>query len=142
MKRPTMVREQLSHDSCRIRIHSINARNGDPRGGWYRQIGAKEGMIERSLERWHDHWHQKKYETHKTRIIFDRWSGAESRIYESTRQRYIETKGLDVANEFYPEYETIEHDSVWDFFDYIGYNYKDKKVSNTDTLIFIKEKNK
>ena len=141
MARPTMVQEKLNPNSCKIRIHLINARNGNSRGGWYRQIGAKEGMIERSLERWYDHWHEKKYKTHETSVRFQRWNDSEARIYESSRQRYIETRGLEIADELYPEYETIEHDSVWDFFDYIGYDYKNKKVGNTDTLIFINARN-
>lgn len=106
-----------------LKIHVINV-DDNPRGGWYRQIGAAEGMINRSLNRWCNHWlycprpngkpvRNGVLRFGRTDMLDGRWCGEEITIPE------------------------VHHDSVWDFFDSIGYNHKDKRVSNTDAKLII-----
>lgn len=142
MKRDTMVREMIQDGSHDFRVHLIHISEDHKKGGFYRQTRALSGMIDRSLDRWCDYWNKCKSEDFNTMVIFDRWTKANSNVLAYSRNKHIEKEGLDSANIYYPEYETIEHESVWDFFYYIGYDYKNKKVSNTDTLIHIEKRNK
>tara|TARA_Y100000588_G_scaffold71880_4_gene74023 strand:- start:19081 stop:19506 length:426 start_codon:yes stop_codon:yes gene_type:complete len=140
MQRVSMVKEYTSILGDTFKVHVITVKNGNKRGGSYRQIRAKEGMIERSHDRWFDHWYQKKLTTHHSLTRFDRWTNADDSIYIKARERMAKREGVEVALENYPTYEVVEHDSVWDFFDHIGYDHKNKKVSNIDSLLIIKER--
>lgn len=140
MQRVSMVKEYTSILCDDFKVHVINFQDGNKRGGWYRQTRAKEAMIERSLDRWYEYWNKKKSKTHNSTIRFERWTNADDSIYIKARERMAKREGVEVALENYPIYEVIEHDSVWDFFDYIGYGHKNKKVSNIDSLLIIKER--
>lgn len=140
MQRVSMVREYTSILGDTFKVHIITAEDGNKRGGWYRQTRAKEAMIERSHDRWFDHWYQNKRKTHHSTTRFDRWTTADESIYIKARERMARQEGVEIAIENYPTYEVVEHDSVWDFFDHIEYDHKNKKVSNIDSLLIIKER--
>lgn len=106
-------------------IHHIKIADGDKRGGWYRQVLAMEGLHNRGLNRWYHHWyikHHKEYPDSSVR--FRRYDGVEERMLQH----------LGVEREKPLE---VHHDSIWDFMDYIGYDHKDKKVSNTDKHLIV-----
>mgnify|MGYP000395044004 CR=1 FL=1 len=140
MNRKIMIKEKLDIESSAIKIHIINMKEDSHIGGVYRQISASEGMIERSSKRWYYHWSKKKYNTHCSQIRFDRWREDDERYYNETKKRMLGILDKEAFENLYPEIIEKHHNSVWDFFDYIGYDYKNKKVANTDKLIFIKEK--
>lgn len=143
MQRETMVKESLfdeSGDLTGYMVHKINSRDGDPRGGWYRQIGAKEGLVERTLKRWYYHWHHKKSSEYNSSVKYSRFFQSDMKSHAGTRARYMKLLDThDVTKEeidkLCPELQFMEHDSVWAFFDHIGYNHKDKRVSYTDKFI-------
>ena len=139
--RTIMIKENLSLDNSNSIIHVITV-GDNPSGGWYRQVGASEGMIERSAKRWFNHWHNKKFNTHDSQIRFDRWRKNDEQYYLNRRTEFLANK-TDINNEmikFYPKLIKKHHDSVWDFFNSINYCHKDKTTKNTDTLILIREK--
>lgn len=110
-------------------VHHIKISDGEPRGGWYRQVTALSGMLHRSLNRWCEHWYHspKRYEVYRSLTRFDRYSVMDAHR-ESEEASYREIKD-------------IHHESLWAFFDFIGYDHKDKRVSNTDKhLILIKKR--
>ncbi len=144
MDRPTMVKETLFDESGNMTgylIHKINSRDGDPRGGWYRQIGAKEGLIERTLKRWYYHWNHKKHHEYNSSVKYSRFFEPDIKIHNASRERFMKLlEGRDGVTQeqidkLCPELQFMEHDSVWTFFDLIGYNHKDKRVSYTDQFI-------
>jgi hypothetical protein len=140
MKRTVMIKENTEISGSGITIHIIEMKDDNPRGGSYRQLSASEGMIERSGIRWYNHWYIKNGKTHLSKVKYDRWRNNDEELRLEQHKRYEELMGVDNALIHFPKIKKLSHHSVWDFFDYIGYSYKDKKTSNTDTLIMIKEK--
>ena len=139
MKSVVMIKETLCIGDPKFIIHVINV-DDNVRGGWYRQKTSKEGMIERSIHRWHDFWHTKKYKSYKSQIRFSRWHDDDAEAHFNVRKRYIRLFGDAKAFQLYPEIVSVDHDSVWDFYDSINYDHRNKKVANTDTLILISER--
>lgn len=139
MKSTSMIKQIMNENGSSIVIHLINKEENE-RGGWYKQVTAQEAMIERLSKRWSNHWYDKKYKTHKTRVKFNRWQDHDEDVHLEQKKRCAKYMGVEDLEKMYPTLVKINHDSVWDFFDYIGYDYKNKKVSNIDTLIFISEK--
>lgn len=130
-----MIKEFFNND-IGFKIHVINISNDNHKGGWYSQIGAAEGMIERSGKRWFKYWN-KKNDKFKSQVKFDRWRENDEKTYLKMQSNFFEKYNKKEGIKVFPEFDKIEHDSVWDFFEYIDYDYKNKKVSNTDTLIHI-----
>ena len=138
MKRTYMIKEFIKNeDSNEYVVHIINTEDNYPKGGWYRQITALEGMIERASKRWFDFWNGK--ENYKSFVRFSRWNKTEEKIYLKQRESYIKLFNKEETDKLFPELNKINHNSVWDFFEYIDYDHKNKKVSNMDKLIIIKK---
>lgn len=140
MKRTYMIKEFIKNeDSNEYVVHIINTEDNNPNGGWYRQITALEGMVERSSKRWFDFWNGRK--NYKSFVRFDRWNKTEEKIYLEQREKYIKLFNKEETDKLFPELNKINHNSVWDFFEYIDYDHKNKKVSNIDKLIITKKLN-
>jgi len=101
--------EELNTDNT-INVHIINIEDGNPRGGWYWQMLSFNGFIDRAIKRFCEKW----VGIGRHLCRFDRYSLSGSKIRE-----------------------TITHDSVWDFYDYINYDYKNKKKSYIDKHLII-----
>lgn len=113
-------------------IHTIKVPDEHPRGGWYRQMTSFSGFHHRALNRWHDYWREKYYDTHpNARIRFHDWDEVSEGIWEDARK---------ANNIEWPEPIEITHESMWDFYDYIGYNHKNKSVKQIDEILIIGNK--
>ena len=141
MRRTKYIKEKIEHGSFKIKIHKINI-DSETKGGWVKQSISIQCLLDRSLNRWFTHWKKKKSKTHNSSLRFTQWSKLEGEQYQKNRDECITNSGIEKANLMYPIFETFEHKSVWDFLVYIEYDHKNKKVSNTDTLILINEKPK
>ena len=138
MKRTYMIKEFIKNDDSNgYLIHIINAEDNNPKGGWYRQITALESVIEKSSKRWFDFWNRKV--NYKSFVRFDRWNKTEENLYLKQRENYLKLLNRKETDKLFPELNKINHHSAWDFFEYINYDYKNKKISNIDKLIFIKK---
>lgn len=131
------IKENLSCSCQNFIIHEIHV-NDHSKGGWYRQILAKEGMIDRSLNRWFSYWLNSPVDSD---VRFTRWSLREERIYLKERDCFIsncqKNNSMKKINEFYPEIERKTHSSVWDFFESFGYDHTNKKRKNIDEFLII-----
>ena len=78
----------------------------------------------------------KKHEEYDSQIKFESWTNADERIHSRERERYLEDS-KEKADELCPQLIKVHHSSLWAFFDYIGYDHKDKRVGNIDSLIHI-----
>lgn len=86
----------------------ISKADGDKRGGWYTQTASISSFCDRILNRWHD------------------------KHMDSVENIFSLDKTID------PYYTTVTNrhfESVWDFYDYIEYNHKDKTKKQLDKLI-------
>lgn len=138
MKRTYMIKEFIKNDdSNEYLIHIINTEDNNPKGGWYRQITALESVIEKSSKRWFYFWNGKV--NYKSFVRFDRWRKNEENLYLKQRENYLKLFNQEETNKIFPKLNKINHNSAWDFFEYINYDYKNKKISNIDKLIFIKK---
>lgn len=138
MKRTYMIKEFIKNDdSNEYLIHIINTEDNNPKGGWYRQITALESVIEKSSKRWFYFWNGKV--NYKSFVRFDRWNKTEENLYLKQRENYLKLLNREETDKIFPELNKINHNSAWDFFEYINYDYKNKKNSNIDKLIFIKK---
>lgn len=104
-------------------VYNITIKDGAPRGGWYRQITSMESFVENIGKHWYHKFYLKKRDF---RVI-------------SRCDRYDEEGWLRI-NSYLDEQEqySIQHkhfESVWDFYDYIGYDYKNKSKRQLDNLI-------
>lgn len=141
MQSITMIKERTSLDSNNIVIHHITKKEEESRGGWYRQSLTIDGLLSRPLKRFNKFWYTpKRYKTHDTLVKYSLWTEEDKNMHVHMRKFSTEKYGIEVALQQYPEIKDVYHDSVWDFFDSIGYNYKDKSVKNTDSLIHIKKR--
>lgn len=93
-----------------IFVYTITKSDGDKRGGWYTQTSSISSFCERLLNRWDD-----KHKNSVDSIL----------LLDSIR-------GID---DLYDEVVRLEFNSVWDFYDFIGYNHKDKTLKTLDNLI-------
>lgn len=112
------------YDHPITQLYKIRIADGNPKGGWYRQLTSIEGFAERILDRWYNNHHLKR---RATRGVFGRYD----RTCESDNERMNKAIG---EIDFYRNQE-INFDSVWDFYDHIGYNHKDKTMKTLDNLI-------
>lgn len=140
MKSLYMIKQNtLKEDVEEQIIHCINV-DETPMGGWYRQIGVLEGMVGRSLKRWYNFWYLNKSKRYETRVKFEKFSEQDEDINSKLKVNIEKKYGLKLANKMFPKLKKVNHESAYAFFDYIGYDYKNKKISNTDSIILIKEK--
>lgn len=98
-------------------IHQVSI-NCDLHGGWYTQLMAIQGMLSRAINRWAQRW--RKSNTVEARTRFrdcTSFMGEGLKVYDSLK--------------------VIKHKDVWEFFYHIGYDHKNKNVSNTDKYLII-----
>ena len=104
-------------------IYNITIKDGNPKGGWYRQLTSIESFVENIGKRWYDKFYLNQNDF---RII--------------SRCDKGDVDGGLLINSYLDEQEhcSIEHkhfESVWDFYDHIGYDYKNKSKRQLDNLI-------
>lgn len=104
-------------------VYNITIEDGNPKGGWYRQLTSIESLVENIGKRWYNEFYLKRKDF---RVI-------------SRCDKYDE-EGWLLINNYLDNKEryTIEHkhfNSVWDFYSHIGYDYKDKSKKQLDNLI-------
>lgn len=142
MKKTLKYIEYLDLESRKTKLHHI-VFDDNIHGGMYRQITVIESMISRADKRWFDHWNAKKFKTHHTQPRFYRHHKHDDIAKESSI-KLLKKKGLsdNDINQIFPKSLDVYHESVWAFFDAIGFDYKDKTVANTDSLILIEQRDK
>lgn len=110
-------------------IHIINVPEKHRRGGWYRQMLSFSGFKDRAINRWYHFWREKHYEDQPhARVRFHDYDEVSERIWKEAREAY----GIER-----PEPIEINHESMWDFYDYIGYNHKNKSVKQIDEVLIV-----
>lgn len=140
MMHTLMIRERADLKTMPSILHKIIAQDKG-RGGYYQQVVSFQATFGRVTTRFSRFWYTpKRYSRFNVQPRFQRWDEVEQEIYDELRQEMASEKGTEAANKRYPELKVVEHESVWDFYKYIGFDYKDKSVKNTDTLLFISEK--
>lgn len=103
-------------------VHVI--RNPDPsEPGFYRSAISREYFSKRELTRWHDKYYKKG-------IKCPRWFDMKTCFDSKHIEREIKFFEEEVPSK--PQHELrdlpiVEHQSVWDFYTYIKYDYKKKK---------------
>jgi hypothetical protein len=104
--------------------HYINIQDGDPEGGWYRQLTSIEAFVNRLLDRWHNKFYLKC--KHKNvEIRFRRWEPDTLHTIS-----FYKSLGCTVLH------EKVYHNSVWDFYRYIGFDHKNKTMKHLDQFLF------
>ncbi|ADQ53198.1 hypothetical protein 65p190 [Aeromonas phage 65] len=112
------------YDHPITQLYHIRIADGHPKGGWYVQLTSIESLVGRMLNRWYDHHYLKG----KTQTgVFGR--------YDRSEYHDNERLNISIGEENYYRNQEISFDSVWDFYDYIGYNHKDKTMKTLDKLI-------
>lgn len=141
METITQIKERTNLKDSEFVIHDITMNDNEPKGGWHCQASSIDAMISRSSKRWNRFWYtQAKYKTHNTMLKFRHWHEEDQNSYDHMR-KYYENKGdHELALKMYPDFKVIKHNCVWDFFDAIGYNYKDKSIKHIDSLIHIEKR--
>lgn len=104
-------------------IYNITIKDGNQKGGWYRQLTSIESFVENIGKHWYNKFYLKKKDF---RTI--------------SRCDKGDMGGWLLINSYLDEQEhySIEHkyfESVWDFYNYIGYDYKNKSKRQLDNLI-------
>lgn len=137
MKRELLIQEYILHGFS-MKVHVIRV-NEEQRGGCYQQITSLEGLINRTSERWYNFYYLARYKEFKSQVRFNRIHKYDLKSHTAQYSRMAEKVGKEEANEMFPLPEYVFHDSVWSFFESIGYDHRNKKVSHTDEFI-LKEK--
>lgn len=108
-------------------VHTINIDDMEIRGGWYRQLTSIEAFTDRLLDRWYCSYHCKS-----------------KKGFRATFQKYNESDHRDLYIDGKPVYvytrRHVKWNSVWDFYNHIGYNHKDRSVKQLDKYILKLEK--
>ncbi|QAY01377.1 hypothetical protein ZPAH1_orf00363 [Aeromonas phage ZPAH1] len=112
------------YDHPVTQLYKIRIYDGHPKGGWYRQLTSIESFVNRILDRWNDHFYSKGLI--KTGV-FDRHDRCEA--LDNEKMNSV------IGKENYYRDQEIYFDSVWDFYDHIGYNHKDRSMKTLDNLI-------
>jgi len=122
------IKEFIDAEEEKAVIHEINIEDMDRT-----QLLSLEAMLNRVEKRWYDHWMEKI--SHKTNFKFDKWDRVDQKHYDEFKK-----KDPEIFDLIYPELKYKNHNSVWEFFESIGYDYKSNKVSNYDNLLFIEKR--
>jgi len=133
MKRELFVREHTL-DCLGMKVHVIRV-NDEQRGGCYRQISSLEGFINRTSERWYAYYYKSRYHLFNSQVHFKRMYKDDVKL---RTVQYCNTKkliGQKEADKLFSLPEYVFHDSVWSFFESIGYDHRNKKVSHLDKFI-------
>ena len=105
--------------------------DGKLSGGWYVQIGMISGFDSRIKKRFHWHCIRRHHNIKQGRF---------SLVYESDLKVTLrmETRINRILNETARvKYKLKFHKSIYSFFDSIGWDYKNKKVSYTDEMLML-----
>lgn len=97
-------------------------------GGWYRQVSSAEAFTQRIVKRWFHHWNKKK--NYFSRVKFGRWDNSETEMYNEVSKAFPNGR---------PDLKFVKWNSIWDFYDSINYNHKNRSVKEIDKFIIIKE---
>lgn len=117
-------------------IHVIKISDSCARGGWYRQIMSIEAMKSRLASRLFDFWNTKRQmRMSKCMVRFQRVDDTTEMVNVQTKKHLGSHLTEEQLNELFPVPREIHHDSVWDFFEHIGYDYKNRKVAQLDAMI-------
>ena len=122
-------------------MHRINIdyHKKDKRGGWYRQVGAMEGFHSRLTKRFSNHWYTKKRYHNGPYSLYSRADSMDIeglKIFCNTMNKH----GKKRTRDYYSTIRWVNWATIWDFFDYIGYDHKNKSVKEIDKFISRKEK--
>lgn len=94
-----------------LHIYRITMADNHPQGGWYSQLTSMDSFLRRIGGRWYNQFR--------------------------ARGLFIIQRGGDDYPPGKAPYKILEHHftSVWDFYKWIGFDYKDKTVRQLDKLI-------
>jgi hypothetical protein len=134
----TMIRQRRVSLDGNDTIHVIKL-SDSIKGGWYQQVSAKVGMLDRMSKRLYLYWHTKKIKEYYSFPKFSTWSENDEKLYLIQKDN-LANLFPDATNKIIADHFVKQHESIWDFFDYINYDHSNKKVSNTDTLIFAQKR--
>lgn len=104
-------------------VYHINISDKDRRGGWYRQLTSIETLVSKIGKRWYNNFYLKS----KDKRVFNRYDWEDGQSWLRINKYLEETDKYNIVNRYF--------DSVWDFYEYIGYDYKNKSVKQLDNLI-------
>jgi hypothetical protein len=137
-----LIKEARRRDSMDfMTMHRINIdyHKKDKRGGWYRQVGSMDGFINRLTKRFSDYWYTKEHyhlEPHVRYNRADHMDIESLKIFCNTMNKSAKKR----TRNYYPTIRWMNWATIWDFFDYIGYDHKNKSVKEIDKFISRKEK--
>lgn len=119
-------------------IHRINVDcdKKDPRGGWYRQVSSLNSFHSRLNKRFSKHWYTKERIHLKPQIKYGR---ADCMTVESLKIfcRGINKYGKKSDIDIYPKVRWKNWATIWDFYDHIGFDYKNKSVKELDKMVLL-----
>lgn len=102
-------------------VYNITIKDGNPQGGWYRQLTSIESLVENILNRWYDKFRNTEH------TVFGRCDKGDADGWLRINSYLDEQEQYSIQNKSF--------NSVWDFYNYIGYNYKNKSKKQLDNLI-------
>lgn len=105
-------------------IYNITIKDGNQKGGWYHQLTSMKSFVENIGKHWYNKFYLKKKKDFRNISRCDKG----------------DMDGWLLINSYLDEQEhySIEHkyfESVWDFYNYVGYDYKNKSKRQLDSLI-------
>ena len=95
------------------------------KGGWYRQITIMETFVENIMDRWYNNYHLKR-KGHRCPI---------SRADDLDIKHWLQANEYLGGSEKQCEVIYKDYQSVYEFFDAIGFDYKNKSVKQLDKII-------
>ena len=122
MKRTYIYKQYTTDFTKHVIKHHIDLENGNPRGNWYRQSVSVQSFMRKILDR----WYEKHLKGFKGQVGFGLYGKDEELNWLNVCKKYnIEP----------PKYENFYHNSVWDFYDFIKYDYKNRSVKQLDKFM-------
>lgn len=102
--------------------YNIKISDENKKGGWYVQLISISAFEHKILNRWYDK--QRKF---GNITVFGKADKEDVEGWLRINKFLDDEEKYNVVDRFF--------DSVWDFYEYIGYNYKNKSVKQLDNLI-------
>ena len=102
-------------------VYNITIKDGNLKGGWYRQLTSIESFVENILNRWYDKFRNTEH------TVFGRCDKEDEEGWLRINSHLDEHEQYSIENKHF--------ESVWDFYEYIGYDYKNKSKGQLDNLI-------
>ncbi len=104
-------------------VYHISISDKDERGGWYRQLTSIEALVSKIGKRWYNKFYLKS----KDKRVVSRYDWEDGQGWLRINKYLEETNKYNIINRYFG--------SVWDFYEYVGYDYKNKSVKQLDNLI-------